>query len=286
MNVQSTDHGGSRNFSNQKVLAFRICADLYAARGSSKVTSSGSANGASDGTSNGTSGSSSSSTSTAASMSGTATSRSDYSFPTPVSHGYPDLDILAIGSDKHVYHKYRDPSSLDDFGPSTLTREDLGDTNSTEFTTLAALWRSAADLDLFLVGGDKKMYHKYFSGSSWGPSAGFEPRDGISTTAPTAVAWDADTLDIFTLGEGSALYRQMWSRSDGWVDWNGLGGNWANYAPTVVSWAQGQLDVFVVSSVDHTLHHGFVTTNRTWQAPDGDPFDNLGGYLTGRPVAV
>jgi hypothetical protein len=213
-------------------------------------------------------------------MSGTATPKTDYSFPTPVSHGYPDLDIFAIGSDEVLYHKYRDPTSLDDFGLSTLSYQNLGDTNSSQFQTVAAAWRSAADLDVFLVGGDKAMYHKYYSGVTWGPQPGFEPRNGPLTTAPSVVAWDADRIDIFALGEESELLRQTWSRSDGWRDWGMIDGERTTYAPTAVSWAQGRLDVFVVGSVDHALYHHFANTDDKWQV------ENLGGYLAGRPSAV
>lgn len=220
-------------------------------------------------------------------MSGTATPRTDYSFPTAISHSYPNLDVFAIGTDEALYHKYRDPYSLDDFGPSTLSWEDLGDTNSSQFSTVAAVWRSAADLDVFLVGGDNEMYHKYYSGVTWGPRGGFESREGILTTAPTVVSWDADTLDIFMLGQRGSLWRQTFTKDDGWVNWKELGGDWAKFAPTVVSWGQGRLDYFVVGSDDHALYHGHATTKGTWTRPeDGSLFENRGGYITGRPAAV
>ena len=169
------------------------------------------------------------------------------------------------------------------FGPSTLFWNDLGAANSSQFRTITAVWRYAADLNVFLVGADSGMYHKAYRGNSWSPLAGPKPQGGILLTAPMAVAWTAATIDIFVLGR---LLRRTWTRSSGWVDWIELGGNWSNYISTVVSWVQGRLDVFVVSSVNHALYHGFVASDGKWQSPKGDPFKNLGGYLTGRPTAV
>jgi hypothetical protein len=220
-------------------------------------------------------------------MSGTATRKMDYSFPTPVSHGYPNLDIFAIGTDESLYHKYRLYGDPRGFGPSTLSYENVGDTNSSRFRNVAAVWRSAAVLDLFVVGRHNAMYHKYWAiSATWGPQAGFEPRNGVLATAPTVVAWDADTLDIFVLGQDSALWRQMWRKNGGWSTWEEIGGNWTTYTPTAVSWAKGRLDVFVVGAVDHALYHGFATADENSQFPDANNFENLGGYLAGRPTAV
>ena len=187
----------------------------------------------------------------------------------------------------HKYRVYDDSDPPSNWGPSDLYYENVDETNISSFRNVAAVWRSTVDLDLFVIGSDNAMYHKYWdSSATWGPKVGFEPRGGDLATAPTVVSWDADTLDIFALGAEGALWRQMWRRSDGWQDWEEIGGNWTMYTPTAVSWAQGRLDVFVVGPIDHALYHGFANTDDEWESPNGNAFENLGGFLAGRPTAV
>ena len=58
------------------------------------------------------------------------------------------------------------------------------------------------------------MYHKWWSGSSWGPSVtGYEYQGGRIISSPEAVSWGPNRLDVFVLGTNSALYHKWWNGS-------------------------------------------------------------------------
>jgi hypothetical protein len=69
-------------------------------------------------------------------------------------------------------------------------------------------------LDVFVVGTDRSLYHKWWNGSSWGPSlTGYEYQGGLIVGNPTAVAWGANRLDVFVVGLDFALYHKWWNGS-------------------------------------------------------------------------
>jgi hypothetical protein len=89
-------------------------------------------------------------------------------------------------------------------------------------------------------------------------------------------------LDLFVMGSPSGLCQMTWD-SSGWSNWYCLGGTWAPFTPTAVTWAVGRLDIFVVHPVTKALYHVYFDGS-SWQ-PNGS-FENLGGYCTERPTAV
>src|SRR5207253_1957534 len=91
----------------------------------------------------------------------------------------------------------------------------------------AVAW-SANRLDIFGLGTDRQMYHKWWDGSNWGPSiTDWEPLGGVFTSPPVVVAWAANRLDIFGLGTDQQMYHKWWDGSN-WgpsiTDWEPLGG--------------------------------------------------------------
>ena len=66
-------------------------------------------------------------------------------------------------------------------------------------------------LDVFVLGTDHALYHKWWDGANWGPSlTGWEYLGGICASAPKVVAWGPNRLDIFVLGMDLALYHKWW----------------------------------------------------------------------------
>jgi hypothetical protein len=69
-------------------------------------------------------------------------------------------------------------------------------------------------LDVFVLGTDRGLFHKWWNGSAWGPSlTGYESMAGICESAPQAVAWGPNRLDVFVTGTDSALYHKWWNGS-------------------------------------------------------------------------
>ena len=69
-------------------------------------------------------------------------------------------------------------------------------------------------LDVFVIGTDRALYHKWWDGSAWRPSlTGYERLGGVCISAPRAVAWAPNRLDVFVVGTDGALYHKWWDGS-------------------------------------------------------------------------
>ena len=61
-------------------------------------------------------------------------------------------------------------------------------------------------LDIFALGPDRHLIHKWWDGSAWGPTPqDWEDLGGTLATPPCAVSWGPNRLDIFALGLDAAL---------------------------------------------------------------------------------
>ena len=136
------------------------------------------------------------------------------------------LDIFGLGTDHAMYHKAWNGSA---WLPSPTGWEGLGGIFAYGYENPPAVvaW-SANRLDIFGLGTDYQMYHKYWDGSKWGPSAtGWEPLGGVFSSPPAVAAWSANRLDIFGLGTDRQMYHKYWDGSK-WgpsaTGWEPLGG--------------------------------------------------------------
>ena len=141
-------------------------------------------------------------------------------------------------------------------------------------------------LDVFVLGTDRQLYHKWWNGSAWGPSlTGYEAMGGVCTSVPQAVAWGANRLDVFVLGTDRQLYHKWWNGS-AWgpslTGWEAMGGV-INEDPRVVSWGANRLDVFVVGT-DRQLYHKW--WNGSAWGPSLTGYEAMGGVIIGQPEVV
>jgi len=116
-------------------------------------------------------------------------------------------------------------------------------------------------LDIFAVGTDSALWHRWWDGSSWG---GWQSLGGVLESPPKAVSWSANRLDIFVTGTNSAIWHRWWDGSS-WGGWESLGGVLEAQLGTVgsgddrarvdaVAWAANRLDIFGVG-MDSALWH-------------------------------
>jgi len=138
-------------------------------------------------------------------------------------------------------------------------------------------------LDLFVVGTNSAVFHKWWDGQKWGPSVkDWENLGGTVIFDPVSVAWGPNRLDVFAIGTDSALYHKWWDGSS-WgpsiSGWEKLGGTWTE-KPTVVSWGKNRLDIFLVGT-DRSLYQKFWNGSQ-WN----NGFVNLGGKFLHAPAAV
>jgi hypothetical protein len=225
-------------------------------------------------------------------MSGPATPLERYFYPTPISWGYPHLEVLVPSKNATdaVYSKRRGLAGTNTtWYPTDGTLEIVGGEMATFDTSVAAITRDAQHVDIFIVGeSDSAVYHKFHTNTraSWGPSNSpdvWEPRRGIVITAPTAITWSSEHIDLFALAATGQLFQQTWPGTggiNGWTQWIELGGTWAPFVPTAITWGVNRIDVFLVDESSKDLYHTF-GNGESWQ-----PFESLGGYCTSRPVAV
>jgi hypothetical protein len=145
---------------------------------------------------------------------------------------------------------------------------------------------SANRLDVFALGTDRALYHKWWNGSAWGPSVtGYEYMGGVCTCVPQTVAWGPNRLDVFVTGTDSALYHKWWNGS-AWgpsvTGYEYMGGVCMG-DPRIVSWGPNRLDVFVIGT-DRALYHKW--WNGSAWGPSVTGYENMGGVCLGQPEIV
>jgi len=141
-------------------------------------------------------------------------------------------------------------------------------------------------LDVFVIGTDRALYHKWWNGTAWGPSlTGYEGQGGIIVSDPEAVSWGPNRLDVFVLGTDRAMYHKWWDGS-AWgpslTGYEGQGGIIVS-RPRVVSWGANRLDAFVIGT-DSALYHKW--WNGSAWGPSLTGYEGMGGTIIGDPEAV
>ncbi|KAI4213352.1 MAG: hypothetical protein LQ351_004093 [Letrouitia transgressa] len=171
-----------------------------------------------------------------------------------ISAGPSLVDIFAIDSEGNLQQKYWDgyqwqPPALDwrNLTDGGLLNHDLAPTVTS--------WNPGR-LDIFAIGTDAKLHHKYYDGINWVPEGGkTENLGGSLHSAPAAVAWGANRFDIFAISkETSGLSHLYWDGSS-WQGWEDIGSTRSlSYTPGAATWGPGRLDVFLVNSQGKLIH--------------------------------
>ena len=141
-------------------------------------------------------------------------------------------------------------------------------------------------LDVFVTGTDQALHHKWWNGSTWGPSlTSYEYQGGVCTSRPEAVSWGPNRLDVFVLGTDRALYHKWWNGSAWGPSLTGYEyqGGVCTGPPKVVSWGPNRLDVFVLGT-DLALYHKW--WNGSAWGPSLTGYEYQGGVCTSPPEVV
>jgi hypothetical protein len=136
---------------------------------------------------------------------------------------------------------------------------------------------SGLGLDVFGIADDQSIFHRYYRGSQWEPSPGFESMNGIVPTyAPTAVSWALGRLDYFIIGDDNAAYHKYW---DGSGDWQLVGkyherleGKFTS-GLAAASWGEGRIDL-IGKGTDDEYYHLYLDGG-SWQ-PDIKDWEDFG----------
>ncbi|KAI2412264.1 hypothetical protein LOZ41_003929, partial [Ophidiomyces ophidiicola] len=74
----------------------------------------------------------------------------------------------------------------------------------------AVTW-SSGRLDVFGLGSNNALYHKWYQ-RQWGPSQNdWEYLGGTFSSQPEAVSWGPNRIDIFGLGTNNQMYHKYWN---------------------------------------------------------------------------
>ncbi|HEY5183716.1 MAG TPA: hypothetical protein VIM19_02160 [Actinomycetes bacterium] len=149
--------------------------------------------------------------------------------------------------------------------------ESLGGTLETEPAVVS--W-APNRLDVFTIGTDSALWHRWWDGSSWG---GWESLGGLLESEPVAVSWAPNRIDVFALGTDHALWHRWWDGSS-WGGWESLGGILMG-TPAAVAWDTDRLDIFGVGT-DRALWH------RWWDGSSWGGWESLGGILRSAPTVA
>ena len=98
-------------------------------------------------------------------------------------------------------------------------------------------------------------------------------------SAPRAVAWGPDRLDVFVTGTDGALYHKWWNGSAWGPSLTGferMGGVCVG-DPEVATWGPNRLDVFVIGT-DSALYHKW--WNGSAWGPSLTGYEYMGGVIS------
>ena len=210
--------------------------------------------------------------------------------PVAVSWDHDRLDVFVVGTDGALYHKAWDGVQ---WQPSVTDYESLGIPRvgvTIRGNPVAVSWDHDR-LDIFMTGTDGALYHKWWDGSQWGPSATtFEFMGGEILGDPTVASWDHDRLDVFVIGTDEGLYHKAWDGTRWYpsvTDYENLGrpstGSGLARNPVVNSWGHDRLDVFIVGT-DGALYHKW-WDGSNW-GPSVSDFEFMSGGITRDPAVV
>ena len=132
--------------------------------------------------------------------------------PVVASWDHDRLDVFVVGTDGALYHKAWTGSQ---WLPSLTGYDRLGIPKAgvtIRGNPKVVSWGHDR-LDIFVVGTDGALYHKWWNGG-WGPSVtDFEFMGGSINGDPAVASWDHDRLDVFVVGTDKALHHKAWNGS-------------------------------------------------------------------------
>jgi hypothetical protein len=139
-------------------------------------------------------------------------------------------------------------------------------------------------LDVFGIGQDGAMYHRYWqSPDGWTLGSAWQNLGGKFTSPPLVVATGANQLDIFGLGQGRSLFHKRWDGTwhPGEREWTSLGGTFSA-TPEVRALHNGSTLVVAGAGMDGSMY--FTSRSSGHWRPEG--WTRLGGQFSSLPALV
>lgn len=172
-----------------------------------------------------------------------------------ISWGPQRLDLFGADSNHNVFHKYYTAFG---WGPDDPKHGSLElHVNAYPGSGISAVSWASNRMDYVFVNEQRNVMHKYWDGTSWGPSDSSFENLGSGVNGKLAVAaWGPDRLDIVGLSDTLSYHHKAWTGSSWYppeLVWEDLGGQF-NSTPAVVSWGANRLDIFGINAAGNILH--------------------------------
>jgi hypothetical protein len=217
------------------------------------------------------------------------------SAPAATSWGYGRLDVFARGTDDALYQRTFDNTISNQWLP--LRRAALGGPTDGTFQgdPAIATW-GKGQLHVFVIGNDGAIWRAATDdgGNTWGA---WESLGGSFVGGPAAISWQphcsspnvdppycSHRLDVFGIDyqDGNLLHKAF-DQTDAWSEWENLGGNFLDSAPSVSSWRAGHLHVFARGTDDRFYELSYSVDNWAGFVRVGSP---TSAARIGSPAAV
>lgn len=134
-------------------------------------------------------------------------------------------------------------------------------------------------VDAMAIGLDGHFNHKWFDGSSWGPSfASWEDMGvGFGDHAPTGVMWAPDRISVMAISANGHFQYRHWNGSV-WSSWSDFGAGFTG-RPAAVGWGRNRLQLFA-RGTNGDLYED------AWDGSSWSGWNSLGGGTTSDPTAI
>jgi hypothetical protein len=107
-------------------------------------------------------------------------------------------------------------------------------------------------LDIFSIGIDSQLYHKWWNGTQWNDWKRLPA--GKFTYKPTAISRGENRLDVFAIGFDKRLYHSSWNGTQ-WSNWKAIEGSVCIHGVAATSWGSSRIDLFTVGTNSVVYHN-------------------------------
>ena len=167
--------------------------------------------------------------------------------------------VLGVGTDNQMQYKYFDGAA---WHPSQTGWNSLGGLFVSP-PAVAGLDIANLKFNVFGLGANNSMLHRYWDGTSWQP-ANWEPLGGLFASEPAAAGMTSDIqLDVVGLAPNNQMFHKGYVvSSDSWVppstDWEPISANFGVFVsvPAIVESGVtlNRIDVFALGA-DNSMFH-------------------------------
>jgi hypothetical protein len=233
-------------------------------------------------------------------MTGTSLVTERYLFPSPVSWGYPHMEVLVLSTNERysVYRKFRNANATSptDWKPSGRSLERVGGIVPNGANIAVRAWQGQGNrTDIYVRSDDSLVYRKsHNDDQNWtGGVDEWEPINrGTLVSQPAVLQVNQGRSELVALATGARTtitYQTGGTDISTWSAVENLGGGGMQFDAAIVSWGGGRRDVFGVSATTNRLMHTFRDSAAgPWATFSGGAaaFEDLGGFLTTTPVVI